>query len=159
MHNKDLIILSIFSIVSLLLLYRKFNKGKNIVNIFLKNRNDTEPYSRLNPVPIFDPVMNNDEKYYETIPMKQNKNVKVILCYANWCGNCHKVLPVFKLLQDINSLSNVKYIMVEENDEGYEEYKNIIKYYPTILIDIDNNITQYNGSLSKTAIINYVNNI
>lgn len=159
MHNKDLIILAIFSIVSLLLLYRRFNKGKNSTTIFPIKKDNIEQYVRHNPVPIFDSVMNINEKYYETIPMKQKKTINVVLCYADWCGNCHKVLPIFNLLKDINSLPNVKYLTVEENDKGYSKYQNLIKYYPTVLVDVDNDITQYTGSLSKSAIINYVNNI
>lgn len=151
MYNKVLVILAIISIISLLLLYRRFKNKKNI--------NIKEPYIRHNPTPIFNSVMNFGEKYYETIPMKQEKQIKVILCYADWCHNCHKVAPMFVQLRDTNSLPNVQYIMAEEQDKKYSKYLNMIKYYPTILIEVNNKITQYDGSVAKTNIINYVNNI
>ena len=158
MHNKDLVILAIFSIVSLLLLHRRFGKEKVILQS-KATKVKVEPYVRHNPTPIFDPVMNYDAKYYETIPMKQKKTINVVLCYADWCHNCHRILPIFAQLRDINSLHNVKYIMAEEQNKDYSKYLNAIKHYPTILIEVNDKISQYNGSMSKTDIINYVNNI
>ena len=140
---------TIFAIVSLILLYKK-HEPKTLVK-------RSEPFKRTNPVPLFNPTMNFNAKYYESIPDTQTKNIKIILCYANWCPHCHKLLPVFQQLKDTNPNPNIKYIMVEEKDNS--KYHKMIKYYPTILIDDEKNIQYYSGPTTKTALIKYVNSL
>lgn len=154
MKDKVLVAIGICSIIAILLLYRKTEKEKQ------KTINKSETFKRTNPVPIFNSTMDFDEKYYESIPEVQRKDIKVILCYANWCGNCHQLLPKFQQIKDSNPLQNVKYIMVEENDKSSNiKYHNMITHYPSILIDIEGKVTQYTGPTTKTAIIKYVNSL
>lgn len=152
--NTILIFIGIFSIVSLLLLYRNHTKEQITV------KKQPETFKRTNPVPIFNPTMDLDAKYYESIPEVQKKNIKIILCYADWCSNCHKLLPKFQQLKDTNPLPNVKYIMVEEKDKSPDiKYHNMIEYYPSILIDVEGKVELYSGPTTKTAIIKYVNSL
>lgn len=151
--NTILIIICVFSIISILLMYRNYTKEKIIID-------QPESFKRTNPVPLFNPTMDFDAKYYESIPALQKKNVKIILCHANWCAHCRKMLPKFQQLKDTNTLSNIEYIIVEEQDKTNNiKYHNIIEFYPTILIDIEGKIQQYSGPTTKTAIIKYVNSL
>ena len=153
MNNKELMILCIASIIALIILYRQFKQKSN----FTTQINKVKKHVRFNPLPVFEHVMGKGEKFYETIPSTTPKTMKVILCYADWCGQCAKVKPIFKELRDENRYPNVKFIMTEENDDGpNSKYHKGLRYYPVILTDINGKIEEYTGKRSKIDIIKYI---
>lgn len=89
--------------------------------------------------------------------MNNDKRMKIVLCYANWCSHCKTFLPIFN---DLKSQYEHKYniIAVEENDNSENQYYlNYISHYPTLIIDYDKKIHIYDGSMDKDSVLNYIN--
>lgn len=94
---------------------------------------------------------------------KTNKKPELLLYYALWCGHSKHLLnngwKQFK--EHYNNNSNlqkritVKEISCDDNNELCQE--NMIRGFPTIMINVNDNMVEYNGNRSHEDIINFIN--
>lgn len=92
---------------------------------------------------------------------KINKNLpSLILFYAEWCGHCKKLIPIWDALKDLlpsDKLNILKISCVEKEKECHAIKE--IQGYPTIIfVNIkNNNKIVYSGERTPEAIINFIN--
>ena len=92
---------------------------------------------------------------------KLNKNIpSLILFYAEWCGHCKNLMPIWDALSDLlpsDKINMVKISCVEKEKEC-NSIKDI-KGYPTIIfVDIElNKKIVYSGERTPESIINFIN--
>ena len=60
------------------------------------------------------------------------------MVYADWCGHSQNAKPAFKALVDqgeivTDSGSPVKFVMTEEEDEGFKMFEGQIQGFPTFM--------------------------
>ena len=84
-----------------------------------------------------------------------NSNTKPILSlyYAEWCGHCKNVMPIW------NKLSNNK-VLCKKYD--CDKNKNIceannVTGFPTILLHLSDKVIKYNGDRSYDDLNNFIN--
>lgn len=159
-NNNIMIILGIVCIITLILLFRK-HKQQILLSCNIIDGTVTKPNKmvRINPIPIFSPMMGPNEKFYENvvneINAKSKDNILVLLCYANWCTNCKELKPIFKQLIIDQPLPNITFNMIEEKEKNeYSKYLKNLEGYPTIKIIEKNKITEYRGPRERQSIIN-----
>ena len=154
MKNNDLVVLGIISIITLIILFRHHKRNQSNKR-FTKKVPKEQKRVRINPIPIFTPVMQPREKFWSNKPMR-NRMITIVLCYANWCDNCKIWKPIFEDLGRMEG--SPRYIMVEENDKGNNShYLQHANYYPKILIDDEGKISEYDGERNKEALLQYLN--
>jgi thiol-disulfide isomerase/thioredoxin len=159
MNNDDLVVLGIISILTLILLFKKHKKKQSNLKV-AGFTNKIKKKVRINPVPIFSPMMGNRDKFYENIIDKKTEKALVILCYANWCEQCKTLKPIFKELINNQPYKNVNFAMVEEQEKNqYSHYFKNIEGYPTIyFVNRNNEKIEYNGARDKKSILDFVKN-
>ena len=166
--NNELIIIGIFSIVILLYLFYKNEKGgKKFKYAGARKEKKKHQYKvRINPIPLTESNMSNKDRFYETTFVKsalkketyEEPKILVLLCHADWCHNCTPMKAIFDELKQENPISQVKFATLEEDEKNeYSHYGKNIYAYPTVLIDNAGTITRYTGARNKTAILNYIN--
>jgi len=134
--------------------HKKHNKYKKYFNI-LTNRNNEIKNTRGKPQPKKDKISN------------YNK-VAIILIYADWCGHCQALRPIWN--DFILTLNKDKYNIIEINSEDQEDNINKIKKeynvdnipvegYPTIGHINQNLFYSYNGGRTIDDLKAWVNNM
>ena len=90
--------------------------------------------------------------------MEGEKECKIVLYHANWCGHCKNWVAFkdkFNVFKDSTGRTvNIKYGQYDDNHE--ETKKNGINGYPTIHIVIDDKKIDYNGDRSIEDIMKNV---
>jgi len=86
------------------------------------------------------------------------KGNKLVLFYADWCGHCKKIKPIWKEAEDeVNDDEDTKMIKVNCGDKKKEHQEIAEKYnidgYPTIILFKDGKPTQYKGPRTKEGFI------
>jgi thiol-disulfide isomerase/thioredoxin len=88
---------------------------------------------------------------------KQDTNTIVCKIYANWCGHCQDLKPVWAELKNVMSANkNITMIEIEESEmkEKMGELKNIckkdidVKGFPTIVKICNKKVEYYQGERS-----------
>jgi thiol-disulfide isomerase/thioredoxin/Ca2+-binding RTX toxin-like protein len=90
-----------------------------------------------------------DQKYGKLVKPEIKSGKKLVLFYADWCGHCKKIKPVWDEAADHVNKDDVKMIKVNCG-EGSEEDKKIMKKYnidgyPTIIKFVDGTPSLYRG--------------
>lgn len=85
---------------------------------------------------------------------KSNKDGKIILFYADWCGYCQQFLPIWNKVK--NKLKD-KVNFVEYNHEAkYDTKKYTIVGYPTVLIEKDGKLTPYSDMRTEEKVTSFI---
>lgn len=117
-------------------------------------------------------ISNITDKIYDTLGIKQNsttnesmasvsngnKNAKVVLYYASWCGYSKQFLPEWEkfVKSASNSLPNIQTQAIScENGTEKQCAEQGVEGYPTILVHLDNRVIAYDGERSAKALTSY----
>lgn len=113
----------------------------------------------------YDKYLKYKKKYLE---LQQNKLIKqsgggnddkktIILFKAEWCGHCKKFKDTWL---NLKTKYNDKYdfITYDANINSKEISKFNITGYPTLLIQNNKNIVEYNGSRDEDSIVTFIDN-
>lgn len=117
---------------------KKYNKYKKLFTI-LTTPNNNVKNTRVN---------------YQTKKNNKNNKIAIVLIYADWCGHCQALRPVWNKF--INTLNKDKYNIIEINSNEQEQGINKIKSeykvddipivgFPTIGHIYKNRFYSYNG--------------
>lgn len=99
---------------------------------------------------------------------KTRKNQKTILVgkiYANWCGYCQSLQPIWDSLLKDPALKKINFVAFEESEkEKLENFKRKSAHhskltysgYPTIFKFINNKFTYYDGPQNKELIKKWI---
>ena len=105
-------------------------------------------------------IINNNDEKKNTNDEKKNTNEKIIiLFYADWCGWSQKFLPIWKdFTKECDNL-NIQYKTIEcsDNKKCFNSKYNI-EGFPTILLEVNNKIIEYNGDRTVKSLLNFVKN-
>ena len=83
-------------------------------------------------------------------------NDKIMLFYANWCGHCKTFKPTWEALKPILDKNNISHEEYEsENTEVMSKYA--IRGYPTIKVQKNNEVVDYNGPRDPASILHFLN--
>ena len=96
-------------------------------------------------------------KKKDTNNLKKNNKGKIMLFYADWCGWSQKFLPIWnEFIKECDKL-NISYETIECTDnELCSNGKYNIEGFPTIILEVDDNIIEYNGDRSITSMLDFV---
>lgn len=128
---------------------KKYNKYKKLFTI-LRTPNNNVKNTRVN---------------YQTKKNNKNNKIAIVLIYADWCGHCQALRPVWN--EFINTLNKDKYNIIEINSDEQEQGINKIKSeykvddirvegYPTIGHIYQNNFYSYNGERNLDKLKSWV---
>lgn len=117
---------------------KKYNKYKKLFTI-LTTPNNNVKNTRVN---------------YQTKKNNKNNKIAIVLIYADWCGHCNALRPIWNKF--IKTLNKDKYNIIEINSDeqqtGIDKIKNDynvddirVEGYPTIGHIYQNNFYSYNG--------------
>ena len=85
---------------------------------------------------------------------------KLKLYYADWCGHCRKFKPTFdgELKKRIEKLNiPIKLVPVDCTTDNEEANKNGVSGYPTLILEVNNESTIYEGEREPEQIIEFIN--
>jgi len=89
-----------------------------------------------------------NKKNVKIVPTTEqfNDKILILLCYADWCSQCHMVKPIFDNLVSTQPIDDVQFAMVEESDKiTYSDITQDINSYPTLVIDDGTTISTFVG--------------
>lgn len=100
-------------------------------------------------------------KKNKKITIKQKKEIesknKVMLFYADWCGWSQKFLPVWKEFTNQCDKLNISHETIECTDnELCSNGKYNIEGFPTIILEANGNIIEYDGDRSVQSLLDFV---
>ena len=89
--------------------------------------------------------------------LKKNNKGKIMLFYADWCGWSQKFLPIWnEFIKECDKL-NIPYETIECTDnEICSNGKYNIEGFPTIILEVDDNIIEYNGDRTIRSMLDFV---
>jgi thiol-disulfide isomerase/thioredoxin len=97
---------------------------------------------------------------FESVDLEEEikKGNTLVLFYADWCGHCKKIKPIWKEAEDeIDEDEDKKMIKINCGDKKKEHQAIAEKYnidgYPTIILFKDGKPTQYKGPRTKDGFI------
>ena len=105
---------------------------------------------------------------FSTIGGTTQKTPELMFFYANWCPHCKTAKPEWmktkEYLDDANINSHKVYCVEYDCTEKTSELENIMKEYkiegfPTIKLQYDNTIYDFNDPPTKDNIISFLNKI
>jgi|SaaInlStandDraft_7_1057024.scaffolds.fasta_scaffold54677_3 thiol-disulfide isomerase/thioredoxin len=160
LNNDIMVALGILSILTLILLFRRYkNKNVNTFNNTVSAPPKKEKKKvRINPVPIFSPMMGKNDKYWENVSAESGNKIVILMCYADWCHNCTELKPIFTKLVRTQPLPSIQFAMVEEKEQGTSEYKKYLEGlegYPTIKVINNGLSSEYRGPRERQSILTY----
>ena len=82
---------------------------------------------------------------------------EINLFHAKWCGHCVNFMPVWKKLKQ--NFKNLKFKEFEESDNQNVFIEKNIESFPTILFNVNNNESEYNGSRDYDVMFNILSQI
>ena len=72
--------------------------------------------------------------------------INLMLFKAQWCGHCKSFQPIWNTISNNTKLqSKFNFITYDSEKNSKDISKWNIKGYPTVLIDNNNDVTEYNG--------------
>ena len=97
------------------------------------------------------------KKYNLLKQMGGQKYPELITFTAKWCGHCTKFQPVIEELQANSKKLNIKVTSYDSEKDKLmiDEYK--IQGFPTIMLNHNNKLIEYNGRRDKESIVNFIN--
>jgi len=119
---------------------------KNILQNYEKDTQGSQT-EELDIISLYDSHLNlNKDKDY------------IILFKASWCGHCRNFEPTWQKL--MNNIKHLEFITHEHDDSHSAKLMEKIKIssFPTILIYINNQYINYEGSKDYHTIYNFVSN-
>ena len=81
---------------------------------------------------------------------------KVTLFYADWCGHCNTFKPEWQKLKKIFLKNNIDFAEYEDSKNADVINSNEIDGFPTIKIETNEGIYEYNGRRDAESILNTV---
>lgn len=86
-----------------------------------------------------------------------NKNKTIIFFFAPWCGHCNSFKPTWNQFKEYLDKNNMQYKEVdyEQNSSLCDKYK--IQGFPTILVDNNNDIQEYEGNRTYESLVSWIN--
>ena len=95
----------------------------------------------------------------EELPSKLNKDKQLVLFYANWCGHCKKMKPLWDSASQ--EVGNEKMIKVDVG-EGTSEQKKMmekcdVQGFPTILVFENGEYVSKHEERSKESFLDFFN--
>lgn len=81
-------------------------------------------------------------------------DINLYLFKADWCGHCKHFKPIWENLQNFNS--NINYITYDADIDKNEIKKYKIDGYPTLILVVNNNATEYQGPRTQKAIEHFL---
>lgn len=131
---------------------KKYNRYKKYFNI-LTNDNTN---------------ITNIQTKYQTKKKNKNNKIAIVLIYADWCGHCQLLRPVWN--EFIQTLDKDKYDIIEINSEEQEEGVNKLKRvynvddipmtgFPTIGHIYRNTFYSYNDGRDLTSLKSWITNM
>ena len=95
----------------------------------------------------------------EELPSKLNKDKQLVLFYANWCGHCKKMKPLWDSASQ--EVGNEKMIKVDVGEGTSEQKKMMEKYdvqgFPTILVFENGEYVSKHEERSKESFLDFFN--
>lgn len=142
-------------------------KNKNKIKNKKEGKNRTKKYKKFfNILSNFNNNMKNTKVKYQK--GSNNHKIPIILVYADWCGHCNALRPIWNKF--INTLNKDKYNIIEINSDeqqtGIDKIKkdyNVddipIEGYPTIGHIYQNKFYSYNGERNMDKLKSWVANM
>jgi len=101
------------------------------------------------------------ESASEDLESQIGQGKKLVLFYADWCGHCKKIKPIWdETAKEMNKDDN-KMIKVNCGESTDSDKKIMEKYsidgYPTIILFVDGKPTPYSGKRNKEDFIEVFN--
>lgn len=91
---------------------------------------------------------------------------ELVLVKAEWCGHCKNFLPVWNTLQNMDEFKTRYKFSTYDEKEDKDEIKNLeesgniqVKGYPTLLINANNNVREYNGPKEMEHMLDLLNSL
>jgi protein disulfide-isomerase-like protein len=80
---------------------------------------------------------------------------KLVLFKAEWCGHCRNFKPTWEAMK--NSLTNIDFKTYDADNDESVMSKYGIQGFPTIVLEKNDKVIEYNGERSVDNIIQFVN--
>lgn len=81
---------------------------------------------------------------------------KITLYYADWCGHCKSFKPTWNALKSIFDKNNIEHAEYMDGKDDKLIKENNIEGFPTIHIQTNNKVYEYQGSREADAILHEV---
>ena len=81
---------------------------------------------------------------------------KVMLFYADWCGHCTTFKPIWQELKKTFDVNGIEHSDFEDTKNKEEMSRYNIGSYPTIKIEENGEVTEYNGLRDYNSILSYL---
>ena len=99
------------------------------------------------------------ESTCEELPSKLNKDKQLVLFYANWCGHCKTMKPLWD--DASQEVGNEKMIKVDVGEGTSEQKKMMEKYdvqgFPTILVFENGEYIKKHEERTKKSFLDFFN--
>ena len=99
-------------------------------------------------------------KYYELKNKlnggRRNKSkLKLLTFTANWCMHCKHFMPTYNKLKN-NNTYNIDFINYDSNEHPQKMIDYKINAFPTIYLEKNNKLIQYEGNREESDLINFI---
>ena len=102
-------------------------------------------------------IVSNGAFVKEGFKNSQTSNAKLMLFYADWCGHCKKIKPIYdgELKQKISNLPvKLETIDSDKNREITSKYN--VSAFPTLILEVNNKVIKYDGERKSENIIQFI---
>jgi protein disulfide-isomerase-like protein len=103
---------------------------------------------------------------FECKPLELDDYIKssdstLVLFYADWCGHCKELKPVWLEAAKKANVKKERMVMINVGEDGDKDAQSLVKKYdiegyPTILVFQNGSYTQYQGSRSVDSFLDAV---
>lgn len=98
-----------------------------------------------------------DSNYNDLVKAEQ---LTIIDFWAEWCGPCKMMLPIFTNIAENNNDENLSFLKMNVDENSKIPYKFNIRSIPTILfLKDDKEIFRFTGPVSRQVLENKINEL